>query len=99
VIGYFFARVGDIFKRAPTQEVGFDVYVGEAPYPRYCGCRESFSVPVLTGIRCYAPGEDQRVVINFRTPLTVIYGANGTGKTVRNYCKHYLLHKHGTDHH
>ncbi|XP_065919154.1 DNA repair protein RAD50.L-like [Dysidea avara] len=45
---------------------------------------------LIQGIRCYAPGEDQRVVINFRTPLTVIYGANGTGKTTIIECLKYI---------
>ena len=40
------------------------------------------------GVRCYAPGEDQRVVITFQTPLTVIFGANGTGKTVNSKTMH-----------
>ncbi|XP_065882779.1 DNA repair protein RAD50.L-like isoform X2 [Dysidea avara] len=44
----------------------------------------------IQGIRCYAPGEDQRVEINFRTPLTVIYGANGTGKTTIIECLKYV---------
>ena len=54
---------------------------------------------IVKGVRCYAPGEDQRVVITFRTPLTVIFGANGTGKTVKIYQKlHALLHN-AADHH
>lgn len=46
------------------------------------------------GIRCYGPGEDQRVLIPFRTPLTVIFGANGTGKTVNFFATfvHVILY-------
>jgi len=48
---------------------------------------------IFAGIRCYGPEEDQRIVITFKTPLTVIFGANGTGKTVKNY---FLMQKIGT---
>ena len=34
------------------------------------------------GIRSFGSGDDQKAVIQFGTPLTLITGQNGAGKTV-----------------
>ena len=36
----------------------------------------------IQGIRSFGPEEKERQVISFFTPLTLILGPNGTGKTV-----------------
>ncbi len=36
-----------------------------------------------TGVRSFGPADDQKAVIKFDTPLTIITGQNGAGKTVR----------------
>lgn len=36
----------------------------------------------IQGIRSFGPEEQDRGVIKFYTPLTLILGPNGTGKTV-----------------
>ena len=42
----------------------------------------SFAKLQISGIRSYAPANPQ--VISFQKPLTIIVGANGSGKTVRS---------------
>lgn len=37
----------------------------------------------VMGIRSFGPEDGDRQVIQFLTPLTLILGPNGTGKTVR----------------
>jgi DNA repair ATPase RecN len=37
---------------------------------------------MISGIRSF--GQDEAQVLNFYTPLTIIVGHNGAGKTVRN---------------
>ena len=34
------------------------------------------------GIRSFSPSEDKKIIICFNTPLTLIVGQNGAGKTV-----------------
>lgn len=38
---------------------------------------------LISGIRSYPP--DEKSVIEFQSPLTLIVGANGTGKTVSEH--------------
>jgi len=37
---------------------------------------------MIQGIRSFGPDEENRQIIQFQTPLTLILGPNGTGKTV-----------------
>ncbi len=37
---------------------------------------------LIQGVRSYSP--DKEATIVFHKPLTIIYGANGSGKTVRS---------------
>ena len=42
---------------------------------------------VIQGIRSFGPNDEDKQMIKFFTPLTLILGPNGTGKTVSNYLK------------
>ena len=37
----------------------------------------------ITGIRSFGPEESDKAIIEFYTPLTLIAGQNGAGKTVQ----------------
>ena len=73
----------------------------QAAYSRYRVNDAEFrqNCAFCAGIRCYGPGEDQRVLIPFRTPLTVIFGANGTGKTVKILIQRDIVIVNIADHH
>ena len=46
----------------------------------------------IQGIRSFGPEEKEKQVITFFTPLTLILGPNGTGKTVSHCsCVGYLI--------
>lgn len=45
----------------------------------------------LTGIRSFGPGEEQKAVIKFGSPLTIITGQNGAGKTVSVPCHMIII--------
>ena len=46
----------------------------------------------IQGIRSYPPHES--AVIEFQTPLTLIVGKNGTGKTVRTFYSLFIIATH-----